>query len=166
VFKTFGFGDLEGLSSRSSRQLTLSNEALARFGGADSLFADTPAEQFCIKALAGVKEGKMWGLDAQEAAQRFKAHPDLMPHSLSDCLRELAFWRELYAMRNALGYGDQGREAYAREDFAFALLAEIRPRDKAESIAVLRYLAGKEHMDRKETNDILLNLFLFAYLAR
>ncbi len=37
------------------------------------------------------------------------------------------------------------------------MLAEIRPRNKTESIAVLRYLA-EEYMDRKETDAILLNL--------
>jgi hypothetical protein len=161
VFQTIGFADLEDLANRATRKLTLSNEALARFGDAASLFADTPAEQFCINALVGVKEGEMWGLDAQEAAQRFKAHPDLMPRSLIDCLHELAFWHELYSMRDAAGgtgTGDRGSEVNAREDFVFALLAEIRPRDKTESIAVLRYLAEKEYMDRKETDAILLNL--------
>jgi hypothetical protein len=43
----------------------------------------------------------------------------------------------------------------ARDDFF--LLVEIRPRNKTESIAVLRYLA-EEYMDRKETDAILLNL--------
>jgi hypothetical protein len=161
ALSSFDFGDLEALAKRATRKLTLSNEAIARFGDEASLFADTPAEQFCIKALAGVKEGDMWGLDAQEAAQRFKAHPDLMPHTLSDCLHELAFWHELYSLRDAAGgtgSGDRGSEVNAREDFVFALLAEIRPRDKTESIAVLHYLAEKEYMDRKETDAILLNL--------
>ena len=38
------------------------------------------------------------------------------------------------------------------------MLAEIRPRCKTESVAVLRYMAEKEYMDREETDAILLNL--------
>ena len=161
ALSSFGFGDLESLAKMATRELTLSNEALARFGDEESLFADTPAEQFCIKTLTGVKKEGMWGLDVQEAAQRFKAHSDLMPHTLSDCLFELAFWYELYSLRDAAGgtgSGDRGSEVNAREDFVFALLAEIRPRDKTESVAVLRYMAEKEYMDREETDAILLNL--------
>jgi hypothetical protein len=54
--------------------------------------------------------------------------------------------------------GDSGREAYARECFAFRCLARIRPKSKAEAIAVFRYLADGERMDDTETESILLNL--------
>jgi hypothetical protein len=37
--------------------------------------------------------------------------------------------------------GDQGRDAYARECFAFRCLARIKPKTKPEAIAVFRYLA-------------------------
>jgi hypothetical protein len=133
---------------------------LARFGDVESLFADTPAEQFCIKALAGVKRDRQISmfLDDDETTKRFKAHLDLIPHTLSDCLHELAYWHDLYSLRSASGGGDQVGEAYARESFAFRCLAEIRPRDKVESVAVLRYMTKRECMNRKETDAILLNL--------
>jgi hypothetical protein len=160
AFSSFGFGDLESLARRATRKLTLSNEALARFGDEESLFADTPAEQFCIKTLDGAKRDRKIDmfLDDDDVTKRFKAIPDMMPHTLSDCLYELAYWHDLYSLRSASGGGDQGQQAYARESFAFSCLAEIRPRDKAESVAVLRYMAEKEYMDRKETDAILLNL--------
>ena len=158
ALSSFGFGDLEGLAEKSVKKLTLCNEAAARFG--DSLFDDTEAEIFCIETLAGMKPpDKGIFLDDGEVSKQFKARPELMPNTLSDCLYERVFWSDLYALRNATGgYGDPGIEAYARECFAFRCLAEIRPRSKEESIAVFRYLAEKDCMDRSETNDILLNL--------
>ena len=53
---------------------------------------------------------------------------------------------------------DQGREAYARECFAFRCLSRIKPKTKPEAVAVFRYLADSEHMDDTETESILLNL--------
>ena len=162
ALSSFDFGDLDALASRSTKKLTLRNEALARFGSVDALFADTPAEQFAIDTLAGLtrKAGSFW-LEASEVAARFKARPDLMPNSLPDCLHELAYWRELYALRDAeggTGAGDTSEQATAREDFAFVSLAHLRPRNSTESIAVINYLAAHERMDREETNDILLNV--------
>ena len=81
----------------------------------------------------------------------------ILPRLLSDCLYELAYWSELYRLRYAMDGGDPSQDASAREHYAFRRLAEIRPRDKAEAIDVLRYLAD-DRMDRKETEDILMNL--------
>ena len=159
---SFGFGDLDSLAKQSIHKLTRRNEAMARFGDAGTLFAETDAEQFCLKTLKGLKTGKHeWRLDGAKVAARFKACPEFMPNTLSDCLAERYFWHELYALRDAeggTGAGDMSTEATAREDFAFACLAKIRPRNKAESVAVLHYLAKGERMEREETNDILLNL--------
>lgn len=159
AFQTFGFADLEVLAQGSVKKLTRKNEALARFGTLEELFSDTPAEQFAIDALRGLKPSKDYGdLDAGQVDKRFQAHPDLMPNTLSDCLHELAYWHELYWLRSACGGGDQGREAYARECFAFRCLARIRPKTKPEGIAVFRWLADSERMDDDETESILLNL--------
>lgn len=162
MFATMGFGDLEDLAKSSIKKLARRNEAQARFG--DSIFSDTDAESFCIGALAGLTaDGDIGDYDADKAAARFKAHPEVMPNTLSDCMHELSFWRELYWLRSDSApdgqyAGDTGQEASARDDFVFRCLAHIRPRHKDEAIAVLRYLAEHDYMDRKETNDILSNL--------
>lgn len=159
AFATFGFDDLEGLAKGSTAKLTRKQEALTRFGSIDSLFKDTPAEQFAIEALAGLKPSKDYGeLDDKQVDKRFLAHPDLMPNTLSDCLYELAYWRDIYTLRSACDGGDPVRAAYARECFAFRSLARIRPKSKPEAVAVFHYIADSERMDDVETESILLNL--------
>jgi len=157
---TFGFEDLEGLAKGSILKATRHHEAIARFGSIETLFADTPAEQFAIDALNGLKTTqKDYGNYPDVSVdKRFQALPDLMPNTLSDCLFELAYWHELYSLRIACDGGDQAPYAYARECFAFRCLARIRPKSKPEAIAVFRYLADKDCMDRNETEGILLNL--------
>lgn len=162
AFKTIGFDDLEGLAKSSIKKLTKHNEAQARFG--DGVFSDTDAESFCIGALSGLAaDGEYGDYDADKAATRFKSHPEVMPNTLSDCLHELTFWRDLYWLRHAATQagefaGDRYPEVNARDDFAFRCLAHIRPRHRDEAVAVLRYLAEHDYMDREETNDILSNL--------
>ena len=158
AFSSFGFSDLEGLAEQATRKLSLKQEAAARFG--DQLHENAPAEQFCIAALAGLKRGgNMLEFNPKKVQQRFEAQPDLLPQTLHDCLFELAYWSDLYQLRNAVcGYGDPAPEGYARECFVFSLLAKIRSRSKEESLAVFRYLASSERMDDIEADGILLNL--------
>ena len=156
TFASFDFADLEGLAKRAVKKLARQHEATARFG--DTLFANTPAEQFCVEALAGLKRGRSLDFDEQQVDARFKARPELMPNTLSDCLHELAYWSALYWLRNSLGEGDNAPEASARESFVFSSLARIRARTKDEAIAVFRYLADSERMNDTETEAILLNL--------
>ena len=161
ALQTFGFADLEALALGSTKKLTRKNEALARFGSIDTLFSNTPAELFSIEALAGLKPSKDFGnLDAGQVDTRFQARPDLMPNTLSDCLHELAYWHDLYILRNAVDRdaSDPGPEAYAREQFTFRSLAHIKPKTKPEAVAVFRWLADSERMDDTETEGILLNL--------
>jgi hypothetical protein len=135
AFQTFGFDDLEGLAHGSTKKATRQHEATARFGSIEGLFSDTPAELFARDALAGLKMKKDYGeYDEGHVDKRFQAHPDLMPNTLSDCLYELAYWHDLYVLRNAYGCVDQGRDAYARECFAFRCLARIKPKTKPEAI--------------------------------
>lgn len=150
------FDNLEELAKSAVTKLSSQNEATARFG--DALFSNTPAEQFCVEALAGLKRGRMLELDEQKVAARFKARPELMPNTLSDCLHELAYWSALYQLRNSLGGVDNAPEAGARDSFVFSSLACIRSRTKEEAVAVFRYLADDERMDDTETEAILLNL--------
>lgn len=56
-------------------------------------------------------------------------------------------------------YGSDGPpESTAREWFVFGLLAEIRPRDKAEALAVFRYLVASDRDCMAESESILCNL--------
>jgi hypothetical protein len=156
---SFGFADLEGLAKKSTRKLTLSNEAMTRFGTVESLYADTPAELFCIETLKGVNLASHGGIDDDDADKRFQACPELMPHTIGDCLYELAYWSDLYALRNASGdCGDGPQEASARDWFVFRCLARIRPRTREEALAAFHYLADSERMDIGDTDAILLNL--------
>ncbi len=161
TFASIGFDDLESLARKSITKAARQHEARSRFG--DDLFADTPAEVFCITALHGIEPGSMGFVDDDMATERFEAHPEVMPNTLSDCMHELSFWRELYWLRRAATQageyaGDHYPEVNARDDFVFRCLAHIRPRHRDEAIVVLRYLAEHDYMGRKETNDILLNL--------
>jgi hypothetical protein len=162
VFQTFGFGDLEDLAESSIKHLARRNEAQARFG--DAIFSDTDAESFCISALAGLTAGGDFGeYDEDKAAARFKAHPEVMPNTISDCMHELSFWRDLYWLRHAATpdgqYASENHpEVSARDDFVFRCLGCIRPRNKDEAITVLRFLADEDRMNSKGTNDILSNL--------
>jgi hypothetical protein len=159
AFASIGFADLKGLARRSVEDACKRQEAHSRFG--DNLFADTPAERFCADALAGLDRGDSWTFDAAEVDARFAECADLLPHTLSDCLHELAYWSDLYWLRAAVsdcGTGDPSPEAGARADFAFRSLARIRARTKDEAIAVFRYVADPDQMGRDEANDILLNL--------
>ncbi|QRX83270.1 hypothetical protein [Glaciimonas sp. PAMC28666] len=157
TFASFGFSDLEGLAKRSIVKLSNQQEASARFG--EDLFASTPVEQLCIEALEGLERERGWKFDQAEVDKRFTARTDLMPHTLSDCLYELAYWDRLYKMRAAVdGVGDPAVESTERERFTFRRLAHIRAKTKDEAIAVFRYLSDSGHMDDTETNDILSNL--------
>lgn len=161
AFATFGFADLEGLAKSSVQKLARQHEALARFGTVDALFANTPAETFATDVLKGCKRDKTLGIgwyDDAAADKRFNSRTDLLPHTLSDCLHELAYWHELYRLRSVHDGVDQTNEAYAREQFAFRCLGRIKPRNKAEAIAAFRYLAEHDKMDDSETEGILLNL--------
>lgn len=160
TFASIGFDDLESFARKSITKVARQHEAHSRFG--DDLFADTPAESFCITALHGIEPCSMGFIDDDMAAERFEAHSELLPHTLNDCLRELAYWRELHLLRNSVDsrLSDGPGEAYARRSFAFRMLGRIRPRSKDESLAVMHWMIGdKENsMDRKETDSILVNL--------
>lgn len=162
TFASIGFDDLEGLARKSIQKAARQHEARSRFG--DSLFEDTEAERFCITALAGVKPGEFGAINNGVAAQCFQAHPELLPHTLSDCLHELAYWSDLYWLRHSVagtGGSDGPGEAYARRHFSFRCLAEIRPRSKHEALAVLQWMLADRQNNAGndgENDAILLNL--------
>lgn len=158
VFSSFGFADLEGLADRAIERATRQREARARFG--DAIFDDTPAEQFCVDALKRVRKGKReWGLDAAQVDKRFDARPDQRPATLTDCVAELTYWRELYWLRHAVGdCGDTSDQVSARDDYVFRMLSRIPPRDVDEAVMVFHYLTSNDGMDRVHTGAIILNL--------
>lgn len=159
AMSSFGFADLEALATRAIEQHRLRLEGAARFGG--TLLADTVAETFCIEAMRGLEQsGPLLDFDKAQVADRFNAHPELLPHTLADCLYELGYWDQLYRLRNAVDRdaSDGPAEATAREWFVFGLLAQIRPRDKAEALTVFRYLIASERDDMAESEAIVFNL--------
>ncbi|MBJ9978420.1 sigma-70 region 4 domain-containing protein [Pseudomonas sp. S75] len=159
AMSSFGFADLDALATRAIEQHRLRLEGAARFG--DDLLADTDAEAFCIGALASLeRSGPLLDFDKGQVAARFNAHAELLPHTLADCLYELDYWDHLYRLRNAADrYASDGLpEATARDWFVFGLLAQIRPRNKAEALAVFRYLVASQRDDMPESEAILCNL--------
>lgn len=154
---SFGFADLEELAERSVKKLQLQTEAHARFG--ERLFVDTPAEEFCVDALAGLKRQRAFGdYDEGHADVRFQSRPDLLPNTLDDCLYELAYRSELYLLRASMDGGDARLEVNAREWFVFRCLARIRPKSTESAISVFRYLVDADRMGDRATDSILLNL--------
>lgn len=159
AMSSFGFADLDALATRAIEQHRLRQEGVARFG--DDLLADTEAETLCIEALRGLKAtGQFGDFDKSEVAARFKAQPELLPHTLTDCLYEMGYWDQLYRLRHAVDRdaSDGPPEATARDWFVFGLLAQIRPRDKAEALAVFRYMIASQRDDMAESEAILCNL--------
>lgn len=159
AMSSFGFADLDALATRAIEQNRLRLEGVARFG--DTLLADTEAERFCIEALRGLRAAGQFGdFDKRQVAARFNAHPGLLPHTLADCLYELSYWDQLYRLRNAVDRdaSDGPPDATARDWFVFGLLAQIRPRDKSEGLAVFRYLIASQREDMAESEAILINL--------
>ena len=158
TFGAIGFADLDSLAKKSIMREQRRCEALARFG--DAIFDDTRAEVFCTEMLRGLDPRKyVIGYDKHEAAERFKQCPEYLPNTLADCLYELDYWSQLYRLRNAYdSYYDTSPESSAREWFTFGLLAEIRPRNREESKAVLKYMRDHERSDMDESDDIIDNL--------
>lgn len=158
VLSSFGFADLDSLAAGSIIRAQRRHEARARFG--DTIFNDTPAEQFCSDALKRVRKGaRGWGLDAAQVDKRFDARPDQRPVTLTDCIAELSYWRELYWLRHAAGdCGDTSEQVTAREDYVFRMMSRIPPRDVDEAAMVFRYLTSNDGMDRGHTGAIILNL--------
>ncbi|MEI8168831.1 MAG: hypothetical protein WCG50_04090 [Rhodoferax sp.] len=158
ALRSINFADLDGLARSSIKKLTRQTEATARFG--NDLFANTPAEKFCIDALSTIGGvNRPWKLSEAEVDECFRSQSELTPHTLSDCLFELAYWRELSSLRYAAcDCDDSGPESSARQDYVFRCLASIRPRTIEEAIAVFHYLAASDSMNRIEVTDILINL--------
>jgi hypothetical protein len=74
-----GFGELERLAARSVETVRLLVDANARFPG-ETIWSDTPVEQFCERALKRCKVFKRYiGYDKAEVEQRFRKYTEHMP---------------------------------------------------------------------------------------
>ena len=160
TFGAIGFADLDSLAKKAITREQRRCEAMARFG--DAIFDDTRAEAFCSEMLRRLDPRKdVIGYDKHEVAERFKQCPEYLPNTISDCLHELDYWNQLYRLRNAYdSYYDTSSESSAREWFVFGLLAEIRPRNRDEAKAVLKYMRDHERTDMEESDAILDNLLM------
>lgn len=155
AFKSIGFADIEDHVKRSKTTALRKAEAAARFGDDPDIM--TEAERWAIRVLDGVDVGLMNKSQA-EIADRFKQHPELMPHTLADCLHELNFWNDLYWLKMAADAGEPAQETYERGYFVFDLMAEIRPRSRDEATAVLQYIIDNERKDDCSADAVLFNL--------
>ena len=162
VFGSIGFANLKGLANRVLGNQARRREAIARYGSEQAVFATLPQEQFCMDALALVPVASgVWGsIDQAQANAAFAQHPDMVPHTLADCLHELGYWDALYRLRHGWdNAGDDLPEVYARRCYLDShCLSTIRPKSRAEAIAVLRYMAEHEMFNRSETDAVLENL--------
>lgn len=155
---SIGFANLDSLAERTIKRRAREAEAIGRFG--DQLWYDTPAEVFCLETLRTVERVE-WDYPPEQVADRFKVRPELMPHTLSDCLHELAYWNDLHYLRKACdtsGDYEHRMESSARDWFIFGLLAELRPRTREEAKDTLRYLMASERHDMPEADQIMENL--------
>lgn len=160
ALSSFGFADLDGLASTATTKAARQHEARARFGDGNAVFDDTPAEKFCVETLRRVRKDKGgWDLDAAQVDKRFDARPDHRPATLTDCIAELTYWRELYWLRHAVGNcGDTSNQVTAREDYVFRMLSRIPRRNAEEAAEVFRYITSNDWMGREHIGAIMLNL--------
>lgn len=158
VFGSIDFANLEGLAKGVLDRQERRREAVARFGSEAEVFADSVPELFCIDALAHLEpEGMFSSYPLQPMCEAFEAHTDKRPHTLSDCLAELAFWGDLYRLRSAWqNSGDDIPQVQARRDYLRHCLSVLRCKGKDEAKAVLRYLVDQDMCD--DDDPILENL--------
>ena len=162
VFGSIGFANLQGLANGVLSKQQRRMDALARFGSEQAVFATLAQEQFCVDVLAPVPvaSGAWGGIDQAQANAAFAQHPDMVPHTLADCVYELDFWDALRCLRIGWDHtGDELPEVYARRCYIDShCLSTIRPKSRDEAKTVLRYMAEHELFDRTETDAVLENL--------
>lgn len=156
---SFGFGDLEDQAARAKEKASRRHEALSRFGDEKAVFAETPAERACKAALRGLKRtDRIWGYALPDVTPCFSKREELCPHTLEDCLYAQAYWNKLYWLRAAWeNSGDHWQQVQAHDDYCFAQMAHIKPRNGQEAMQVLEFMDG-DRIDRNEAPAILRNL--------
>ncbi|MEI7296582.1 hypothetical protein WCQ02_30950 [Paraburkholderia tropica] len=164
LFGTMDFGEIELLANKAIKKSRDRHEALARFGSVESLFADTPAEKACRKALRGLKAGVVGLFDKEPSYARFSKYPSLVPATIGDCLHARDYWRDLCRLRYATeDYGDNSPQSFAHECYCLAMLAHIRPRDAAEAISAFDHVAESDSVHSDEERPIMRNLIVSGW---
>lgn len=160
VLSSIGFGDLNALERRVARDAARRSEALARFGTPGAVLAEAPAEAFSRAALRGLKRRKdEFYLVPSEVDARFLSWPAQLPRTLTACISELTYWRDLSRLRHSFdGVGDSLPAAFERERFVRRQLAVIPPESVAEALAVFDFMQADGLMDQSDTPDVLRNL--------
>ncbi|QWL80935.1 hypothetical protein HQ395_20440 [Aeromonas hydrophila] len=156
AFAGFGWDNLKGRAERAIEKRIRACDAMARFG--DSIMEPTMQEYFCIEALKGL-ESKTYFLDADAVDSRFMKYPHLMPGTIEDCVRELAFWSDLYWLKSAADAGEPVSQASDREYFVWRLMTKIRPRSKDEAAMAFEFILNRdEKRELRDCSGIISNL--------
>ncbi|MCQ9615908.1 hypothetical protein L1889_03670 [Paenalcaligenes niemegkensis] len=171
LFATMGFGELEKQAKRAIEQASRRHEALSRFGDIDALFANTPAEDACVKALNRAKKNDRNGFvtyDEEAAAKRFAKHPALVPTTIDDCLYAMEYSERLYFLRGStVDYaGDTIPQVYAHETYCFTMMASIQPRDEQEAMRAFEYLQKEGRDQWSDAPAIYRNLIVSGWTTR
>lgn len=167
ALSSFGFGELEDQAKRAKVRAARKHEALSRFGTIESLFAETPAEKECKKALRGLKRDSFGFYDEPSAAVRFDRSPVLAPATIDDCLYARAYWHSLYWLRadSVEHSGDSLPQAYAHKRYCHDALARISPRNGTEAMAALDHINEDGGPDWSDALPIIQNLISSGWLA-
>lgn len=171
LIATMDFGDFKKIGQQSIAQAKLKHEALSRFGDEEALFSNTPAEDACVCALHNVTPNERHGFSSYndaEVAEAFAESLKLVPGTISDCMYVMEYHNKLYRLRNATvtHTGDPLPQAYAHEQYCFAMLAQIAPRDATEAMQALEYLQAEERNQSNEAPAIYRNLVASGWDAR
>ena len=159
LFATMDFGDLEKRAKQAVEKEARKREALSRFGSVEALFAATPAEAACGKALRGLKR-KNGFYDSRQARSRFERHPALVPATIDDCLYVFEYWERLYVLRSAaVDYaGDPLQETSEHDSYCFAKMSDVHPRSGAEAIRAFDHMNSCDRLGWSHGPEVLRNL--------
>lgn len=147
TFASWGCSDIESLIKKTLETKSYAMQAATLFDQSTNPFLETQADVVARQILKPIKPERMGLYEDEAAAKLFKQRPDVMPHNLTQCLSELAFWNHLYKIRFSVGFIDSPPESFSRECFIRELLTEIRPRDKEEALMVANYAETLESFD-------------------
>lgn len=186
AFSTFSMDNPSGAIKAAKSAIEDASRVRSLFGSYEQALENTEAEKLMLVGKLADVYAPFWGwtdeeieaelihgdrcgeIDEQrsEISRGFREQlPE--PHTLSDVVREITYWRELYWLRyraaKELGYqyGDGDRNWITdRQDYLEPLLAGMKPVSRTEAIEVCKWVLEQESlMDRGElTNAIILNL--------
>lgn len=158
TFASWDCSDIESLIKKTLETKSYALEAAKLFDLNANPDMLTEADNVVASILKPLKPENAGLYDDDAIAKLFKQRPDVMPHNLTQCLSELAFWNHLYHIRHSLGFIDSPPESFSRECFIRELLTEIRPRDKEEALMVANYAETLEGFDDSYPWRLMRNL--------